>query len=302
MATWPRAVLRAITVLATACALAACATPTDGEPTDPSLREQVVTLPVPGTGAGIVVTAYRPPGAGPFPWILLSHGTSPTPEANRRIGRYRNPALVREWLHRGWAVVVPVRRGYGASGGDRLADAYGSCARADFGRAGEAAALDLRTAIDWAHGQRDLDAGRWLLVGQSAGGFASITTAAQQPPGLAAVLAFAPGRGGNPTTRPGAPCAADRLAEHFAAVAPRVRVPVLWFYAENDQYIGPAVQRLWFERFRAAGGQGRLVVVPPFPHRLGHGVVTAPEGVPLWTPAVHDFLRQHRPDLPFALR
>ncbi len=286
--------------LALTLVVAGCASTPAGEASDPALREAVFTLPVPGMGAGIVVTAYRPPGAGPFPWILLSHGTAPDAEANRRIGRYRQPALVHEWLRRGWAVVVPVRRGYGASGGERPADSFGSCARPDFARAGEAAALDLRTAIDWARSQTDLDAGRWLLVGQSAGGFASIVTAAQQPPGLAAVLAFAPGRGGNPATRPGAPCAADRLADLFASVAPRISVPVLWFYAENDQYIGPTVQRLWFERFRAAGGQGRLVVVPPFRHRLGHGVVTAPEGIPLWTAAVHDFLHAYRPDLPFA--
>lgn len=274
----------------------------DLEPVDPALRESVIRLPVAGTAAEIVVSAYRPPGPGPFPWILLSHGTATTIEANRVIGRYRNPALLREWLGRGYAVVVPVRRGYGASGGERLGDDYGGCARADFHRAGSEAARDLTAAIAWARTQPELDPARWLLVGQSAGGFASIFTASLQPAGLQAVLAFAPGRGGNPETRPGAPCAADRMADTLAAIAPRIRVPVLWFYARNDAYIGPAAQQLWFDRFRAAGGRGQLVVIPPFAHRLGHGVFPSPEGVPLWTAAVAEFLRSQRVPMPFAMR
>ena len=181
-------------------------------------------MPVAGTDASIVVTSFRPPGDGPFPWIVLSHGTATTPEANRAIGRYRPLPPIREWVRRGYAVVVPVRRGYGArAAGSISATLYGSCARPDFRRAGEGAALDLLAAVAWARAERDLDTTRWLLVGQSAGGFASIYTATKHPDGLVAVLAFAPGRGGDPDKRPGEPCASDRMAELFASIAPRVR-------------------------------------------------------------------------------
>lgn len=267
-----------------------CALAPRAEPLDASLREEFTRLPVAGSDGSIVVTRYRPPGPGPFPWIVLSHGTAPDAAANREIGRWRNLHLVRQWVGRGYAVVVPVRRGYGASGGTRLGDGYGSCARPDFDAAGRAAAADLDTARAWALSHADMDPGRWMLVGQSAGGFASIAAAAAQPPGLRAVLAFSPGRGGDPVARPGQPCASAQLGELFARLAPRVRVPVLWFYAQNDAYIGPDTQRLWFGRFRDAGGRGELVVVPPFPHRLGHGVFTSPEGTPLWTAAVARFL------------
>lgn len=269
---------------------ARASTPDDaGEPIDRALREQVHRVDVASAGASIVVTSYRPQGNGPFPWIVLSHGTAVTAEANRKIGRYRNPALVREWLQRGYAVLVPIRRGYGASGGDRFGDAYGSCQRPDFRRAGEGAAADLLATVDLGKSQSDFDPARWLLVGQSAGAFASIYTAHKQPAGLVAVLAFAPGRGGNPETRPGEPCASDRLGDLFAEIAPAVRVPVLWFYAVNDQFIGPRVQQLWFDRFRAAGGRGELVQIPPFPSRLGHGVFPSRDGVRHWMPAVARF-------------
>ncbi len=266
---------------------------------DSSLREAVHSVPVSAAGASIVVTSFRPRGAGPFPWIVLSHGTAGSPEANRAIGRNRNLGLARQWVQRGYAVFVPVRRGYGASGG-KFGDSYGGCSGpADFRRAGEGAALDLLATVEWAKAQPDLDAKRWLLAGQSAGGFASIYTASKHPAGLAAVLAFAPGRGGRPDTHPGETCASDRMAELFAAIAPRIAVPVLWFYAENDEYIGPRVQKLWFESFRAAGGRGELVVVAPFPERRGHGVFSSPAGVPLWTAAVAAFFKSQGLALPF---
>lgn len=268
---------------------------------DASLREAVHSVPVADTGASIVVTSFRPRGNGPFPWIVLSHGTAVTREANLSIGRNRNLPVVSEWVRRGYAVLVPIRRGYGASAGSngKLADSYGSCDRPDFFRAGEAAALDLLATVKWAKAQKDIDPKRWLLVGQSAGGFASIYTASKRPQGLMAVLAFSSGRGGNPDTRPGEPCASAELADLFAAIAPKLTVPVLWFYAGNDEYIGPRVQKLWFDSFRKAGGKGELFVAAPFPERRGHGVFPSPKGIPIWTREVEKFFRAQNIALPF---
>jgi dienelactone hydrolase len=266
---------------------------------DFSLREAVHSVPVAAAGASIVVTSFRPGGDGPFPWLVLSHGTATTLEANRAIGRYRPLNPVREWVKRGYAVLVPVRRGYGASGGAKLGDDYGGCGHPDFRRAGEGAALDLLATIEWAKTQRDLDAKRWLLAGQSAGGFASIYTASKRPDGLVAVLAFSPGRGGDPDKRRGEPCGSDRLARLFASIAPQIAVPVLWFYAENDEFNGQRVQKLWFESFRSGGGRGQLVVVPPFPYARGHGVFPASAGTPLWTGAVAAFFRTQGLTAPF---
>ena len=283
------ALSRLLGALVMAVVVGGCASASARSELDATLREAVHSVPVTGTDSSIVVTSFRPPGNGPFPWIVLSHGTATTAEANRAIGRYRPLPPIREWVRQGYAVVVPVRRGYGASGGEHFGDAYGSCARPDFRRAGEGAALDLLATVAWAKAAPDLDGKRWLLVGQSAGAFASIYTATKHPDGLVAVLAFAPGRGGDPEKRPGEPCASDRMAELFAAIAPQVRVPVLWFYAENDQYIGPRVQKIWFESFRSTGGRGELIVIPPFPERSGHGVFPSTSGIPLWTAAVSRF-------------
>lgn len=265
--------------------------PAWGESLNASLREAVHRVPVVGTGATIVVTSFRPSGNGPFPWIVLSHGTATTKEAILAKGRYRPLNPVREWVRRGYAFLVPMRRGYGEKDAEHLGDAYGSCSRPDFRRAGEGAALDLLATVEWAKTQGDLDAKRWLLVGQSAGGFASIYTAAKRPDGLVAVLAFSPGRGGDPDKRRGEPCGSERMAELFALIAPQIAVPVLWFYAQNDEYIGARVQRLWFESFRSGGGRGELVVAAEFPEARGHGVFPSSAGTPIWTGAVGNFFR-----------
>jgi hypothetical protein len=67
----------------------------------------------------------------------------------------------------------------------------------------------------------------------------------------------------------------------------------------NDQYIGPATGKLWFDSFHEAGGNGDLVQIPPFPHNLGHGVYPSSAGTPLWTAAVAAFFHDHRIALPF---
>ena len=200
------------------------------------------------------------------------HGTGPSLGANRKLGRYRPLEPVREWVRRGSAVLVPVRRGYGASGGEHLADAYGSCANPDSHRAGEGAALDLLATVEWARAQRDLDPNRWLLIGQSAGGFASIYIASKRPAGLVAVLAFSPGRGGEqPGKHPGEPCGADRMAKLFAS-SKASGLPV-------------AVVNWWScRRFR------RHSVTGSFRRR---------RGPPLWTAAVARFFKSHPIALPF---
>ncbi len=265
------------------------------------MRETVDRIPVPSTNATIVVRTFKPDGAGPFPWIVLSHGTSPDRDRNRQAGHFRNVRLIGEWVRRGYAVFVPVRRGYGESGGgeDKLGDDYGGCARPDFFRAGEGAALDLLATVDFAKSHRDVDPRRWMLVGQSAGGFASLYTASKQPAGLVAVLAFSSGRGGDPDKRPREPCASDKLAALYQAIAPKVTVPVLFFYAKNDEYIGPRVQKLWFDSFRGGNPRAELIVVPPFAKARGHGVFTSTDGVALWSAAVRRFFANQAIAMPF---
>ena len=59
------------------------------------LHEQVVQVPVRveslfgAKEVNLTATIYRPDGDGPFPLIVLSHGTSPNAPERSKIGRFR---------------------------------------------------------------------------------------------------------------------------------------------------------------------------------------------------------------------
>lgn len=259
---------------------------------DAALREEVVSVPLPPGAdvAALVATIYRPQGDGPFPLIVLSHG-SPTNAADRgKMGRYRVLSRIREFTRRGFAVIVPMRRGYGETGG-AWAETYFRCSAPDYYAAGMQAAVDLVATVDYARRLEYVNRERIILLGQSAGGFASIAAASHSPPGVIAVVNLSGGRGGRPKTQPGEPCDPDNMTRAIARFAQTIRVPVLWHYAENDRYFAPEHVLAWFQAFESAGASGTLVMQPPFGED-GHGMFASPAGLPLWTAAFDAFLRQ----------
>lgn len=247
-----------------------------------------VRIPAYGGRTTLAVTILRPRGNGPFGAVILNHGTPPTAAARRQ----ESPALLMHaaaaFASRGYAVVMPLRRGFGATGG-YFAENPGSCRDPDFRRGEAAAAADILTAYDFARRLPYVDRSRMILAGQSAGGVASLYAAAQRPEGLAAVVAFAAGRGGHPAAQ-GVPCAAERLASVFEEMGRAVRAPVLLYYAENDRYFGPETSRAWFRSFKAGGAAAQYVLQAPF-GRDGHYVFS---DAGQWLPAVERFLTQHR--------
>lgn len=259
----------------------------DGE----ALHEQVMAIPLwdGAVPAALVATSYKPDGLGPFPLVILSHGSPGSMAERQRMGRYRVISHVHEFVHRGFAVIVPMRRGYGDTGGP-WAERYGSCEAPDFYNAGLEAAADLLATIRHAKSLPYVNPERIVLAGQSAGGFASIAAASRAPEGVIAVVNLSGGRAGNPRTRPGEPCAPQHMASAINRFAKTIKVPVLWHYAENDRFFGPAHVRAWFQAFRDAGAPGTLVMQPPFGED-GHRLFASRAGLPIWTAAVDDFLR-----------
>lgn len=264
---------------------------------DAALREEIVSVPLPAgmSHAALVATIYRPDGAGPFPLLVLSHGNPRNAAARAKMGRYRVLSRIREFTRRGFVVIVPMRRGFGATGGS-WAERHGDCAAPDYQTAGLEAAADLLATLAFARNLSYVDRRRIVLLGQSAGGFASIAAASRAPAGVLAVVNLSGGRGGSPA-REGEPCGSEVMAETLARFGRTIRVPVLWHYAENDRYFGPAHVRAWFAAFEAAGARGRLVMQPPF-GKDGHRMFASPDGLPIWTAEFDRFLR----DTGFPLR
>lgn len=271
--------------------LVGCAGITKEEPPSATdLHETIVKVPVDEGNhtRDIVATTYMPDGPGPFPLIVLSHGSPPDPRDRWKVGRYRELPQIRTFVQLGFAVIVPIRRGYGATGGIDEEDA-GSCQNPNYTAAGEQAARDVLAAVRYAQTLPTVDRSHVVLVGQSAGGFASLAAASYAPQGLVAVVNFSGGRGGNPSKHPGMPCDPQQMAETIAHFATTTRVPVLWHYVQNDKYFAPDVVATWFAAFQAAGGHGQMIVEPPFGTN-GHGMFAVKDAIPIWLPHFEQFV------------
>lgn len=251
------------------------------------VRESVLKAPVVRgvEQAYIDVTVFRPDGAGPFPIVVLSHGSPRSAAERRRAGRQRLAAQSERFVAMGFAVLVPTRRGYGESGGE-WAEAYGTCSDPDYHKAGLETARDLVAAVDAVRGERWADTGRVVLAGQSAGGFGSVAASALGLPGLVGVINFAGGRG---SLGPDQVCGEARLVEAMSRYGARARVPELWIYSVNDRFFGPALARRMHSAFVGAGGTAELVQAPPT-GLDGHGYFA--RAMDDWSPRVEDFLRR----------
>lgn len=279
-------------LLAASASGALAADGTAPEATD--LHETVVKVPMTEHGLlgdherDIVATTYMPDGPGPFPLIVLSHGSPPEARDRPEVGRYREIPQIRTFVQLGFAVIVPIRRGFGATGGTYEEDAR-SCTNPDYTAAGQHAAQDVLAALAFAETLPQVDRDHVVLVGQSAGGFASLAAASYAPKGLVAVVNFSGGRGGNPTKHPGMPCGPRQMADTIGHFASTTRVPVLWHYVQNDQYFAPDVVATWFAAFQAAGGRGQMIVEPPF-RKNGHTMFSVADSIPIWLPHFEQFL------------
>lgn len=258
----------------------------------PKLIQENVRIPAADGRYSVAATVLRPAGAGRYGAVVLNHGVSASARERARESSDLLMGAASVFARRGYVVVMPLRRGFGATGG-AMAEDPGTCANPDYGRAESAAADDVMLAYDYARRLPYVDGSRMILAGQSAGGMVSLFTAGtRNPPGLTAVLGFAAGRGGDPDRSPGVPCAVEPVAAVLDGLGRAVKVPVLLHYAENDLFFNPATTKLWFQRFAAGGARAEYVLQPAF-GRNGHYMFGNALGVRYWLPTVERFLAKH---------
>jgi len=221
----------------------------------------------------------------PRPFMILNHGRSGKPEerATTAIGPYN--ANARYFAGRGFVVFLPIRIGYGVTGGPDVEDS-GLCSKKIYGPVYDAAAKQSVVVINHAKAQPYVDPRRGLVVGQSFGGTTALTLAAQAVPDVLGAVNFAGGGGGRPIDAPEKPCRPELLHGLFAGYGKTARIPTLWVYSENDRYWGPKLPREWFEGFTKAGGRGRFLQLPPY-KQDGHPSFTGQPGA--WRPQFEAF-------------
>jgi dienelactone hydrolase len=235
---------------------------------------------------GLVV---RPDDNQPHPLALINHGSPRDAEDRPAMSPNGMRLQAAAFARRGWTAVTFLRRGYGRSQGGWVEN-YGTCRSPDYTGAGRTAAADLAAVAQYMLGQPYVAKDKWISVGVSAGGFATVALTAEAPPGLAAAIAFAPGRGSQQADEV---CGERQLVAAFAAFGKTSRTPLLWVSAPNDHFFGPKLVSELSGAFAKAGGQLVFVAAPPFGDD-GHQLFGAASGMPIWTPIVDRFLAENK--------
>ncbi|MGH8431102.1 MAG: alpha/beta hydrolase family protein, partial [Solimonas sp.] len=245
---------------------------------------------IPASGAALVATVMRPADRQTRPLAIINHGSPADSSERPGMERPRFPTLSSWFLARGYIVVLPLRRGYGETGG-LWAEDYGTCQTPDYFGAGLQGAADIKATLDHMRRQPYVAADRAIVVGQSAGGWAAMAFSSLNPPGVPGMVNFAGGRGGQQTLPDGGigTCRPDALVKAAGRFGLTARVPMLWLYTQNDSFFEPALARRMVDAYRTAGGRATLLALGPFGHD-GHGLASSSAGVPIWSGPVADFL------------
>jgi dienelactone hydrolase len=254
-------------------------------------------------GRVMYTQVFKPPGAGPFPILLYAHGRPAYASERALLKRPIHARHVQFWLAKGYAVVAPIRPGYGITGG---ADAEssgvgyaksGQCLRspnpANFAHNASAA---QRHALDWVRQQPWARKDRIVLEGHSAGGLATVALCAANPPGVVGCINFSGGAGGDPVHAPGRVCGPEKTTELMRQYGQTTQSPSIWLYAPNDLYWGAEPPKQWHAAFnvaaRAAHGSPSTLVQTPAIGSDGHSLQRA--GSAHWGPALSAWLRAHK--------
>lgn len=240
-----------------------------------------------GSAIRLEMVGYRPAGPGPFPTVVINHGSTGGGTDPALFARtWTSPELADFFVERGWQAFFPQRRGRGRSGGvyeeglDADRSRY-SC-QPDLAMAGFAHAMaDLDVVMAHVRRRPDVQAHRLLLAGVSRGGMLSIVHAATHPGWIRGAVNFVGGWLGEGCS------SAQTVNRTLCAQGGGFPRDTLWIYARDDRFYSLQHSRANFDAFVAAGGRGRLVALTPAAGAPGHEIHKRSD---LWGGIVHGYL------------
>lgn len=231
----------------------------------------------PARSVTLEVTLLTPYGPGPFPLAVMNHGAT-NASAHNRGERYRLSLSAFYFLSRGYAVALPMMRGFADSGGTLVG------AGCDLTLDAELNGRDIRAVIEAISEQPNIDPTQIIVAGQSFGAWNTLGLGMAPPAGVRGLVSF------NATMRTNA-C---RNQDHSMIISAgklgaSTKIPSLWFYGDNDTLMPVAVWQEVFNQYNSSGGHAELVDVGPF-RDDSHQLLSHSEGIPLWVPKIDAFL------------
>ena len=261
----------------------------EGEPD--RMQQWLVPSPDPDTAAHALL--FRPPGDGPFRLAVIAHASTQNVLRRAQMPQPEYRALAAWLVAQGFAVLVPERPGHGATGGRYLED-QGGCDEADYSSAGRATADAIATALGYLRKQSFIRQDGAVILGHSAGAWGALALTRENPQGVSAIIAFAPGRGGHANDFPNQVCAPHTLISSAAQFGKTARVPVAWLVAANDTYFSPALSWQLADAFRSSGGRVDFRVLAASGSE-GHWLVESEAGVRIAGPELDRALKALAP-------
>jgi dienelactone hydrolase len=238
---------------------------------------------------------WRPTGSGPFPAILLNHGSGRSREELAQRGPYEGQAdtLGPVFARHGYVFLFLFRQGVGLSAtqGASAIDLMNSEVAAHGQKARNTIQLQLlegRELSDALAGLAflrklpDVDPHNVGVVGHSFGGSLTVLMAEREPD-LRAVVIFS-----------GAGYSWDRspeLRERLLAALAHVHAPMFFIHAANDYSFAPGTAL--DARLQQLGKAHRLKIYPPIGRTPDDGHFFPFLGVSRWEPDVFAFLKEY---------
>jgi dienelactone hydrolase len=262
--------------------VAFAASQTDEKPMVPlaPLHEEILSLPGdPDRPINLQTTLFTPDGKGPFPLAVMNHGATNISSTNRG-DRYRFSAAAYYFLSRGYAVALPMARGFAGSGGNvmHLGCEVNEVAREN-GR-------DISAAIEALKLRPDIDRTRIAVAGQSFGAWTTLGLGVAPPAGVRGLISF------NAAIRTSDCQSQDAsMAAAASSLGASAKVPSLWFYGDNDFVMPESTWRSVYLNYQRAGAHAELVMFGRW-RSDSHQFLSSSDSMPVWMPKVDAFLKE----------
>ena len=248
-----------------------------------------------GKEVSLEVVLSRPEGKGPFPLVVLNHGSTGSGENQKAFkATWFDPGLAHYFTARGYLVAFPQRRGRGKSDGlydegfakDRKRG-YACNAKRSL-RGADRALGDVDAAVNALQKRSDVKDGALLIGGVSRGGILSAAYAGKHPDKIAGVVNFVGGWISEGCRN------ADKINHTLFKSAAAYKRPMLWLYGEGDPFYSLGHSQNNFSVFQKAGGTGEFfdLAVPGGNGHLVHVIQK------LWRQKLDAYLDVTLPALP----
>jgi dienelactone hydrolase len=245
--------------------------------------------------ASLQALFWRPGGRGPFPTVLLNHGSGHPEKIVKRPGPAERQAYVLGpvFARQGYQLLYLFRRGVGLSqevgeNTTQLMNAQGA-AHGQLARNAVQMQLldgreldDVRAALTYLRKSSSVDRRNIAVIGHSFGGSLSLVLAENEP-GLRAVVVF--GAASYSWDR------SPELRARLLAAAGGAAAPIFFIHAANDYSTSPG--RALDARLQELRKRHRLKIYPPVGRSAAEGHDMLHLAVDQWEPDVFAFLDEY---------